>query len=60
LLGLRIFLDDLRVVCIEDMPRRRLLHAAARIALDTRDQATSRTQGVLLGRRGFEARRLAA
>jgi hypothetical protein len=59
LLGLGVFLDDLRVVRVEDAPRRCRAHAAARIALDPGDQAPGRAEDVLLGRRGLEARRLA-
>jgi hypothetical protein len=58
-LGLGVFVEDLSVVCVEDMPSRRSPHAAANLALDARDQATGGAQGVQLGRRGLEARRLA-
>ena len=36
LLGLAVFLDDLRVLRVEDMPNRRLPHATTRLALDAR------------------------
>jgi hypothetical protein len=58
-LGLGVFLDDLRVVRVEDAPSGCLMHAATRIALDPGDQAPGRAEDVLLGRRGLEARRLA-
>ena len=58
-LGLRGFLEDLSIVCVEDMPSRRLPHAAASLALDARDQAPGGAEDVLLGRRGLEAPRLA-
>lgn len=58
-LGLSVFLDDLSILRVEDMPRGCLPHTAARRALDARDQATGGAQGILLGRRGLEARRLA-
>jgi hypothetical protein len=59
LLSLSVLFEDLRVVRVEDPPRRRLSHAAARLALDARYQATGGAQGVLPGRSGLKARRLA-
>ena len=58
MLGLGVSFEDLRVVGVEDTPPHRPLYAAARLALHPCDQATGRTEGVLLGRRGFQARRL--
>ena len=58
-LGLGAFLDDLRVVRVEDMPRRCRPHATARITLDPRDQTPCCAEDVLFGRRGLEAGRLA-
>jgi hypothetical protein len=58
LLGLGVLLEDLGVVRVEDPPRLRLPHAAASLALDARDQAPGGAQGVLLGRRSLQARRL--
>jgi hypothetical protein len=57
-LSLGVFLEDLRVICVEDLPPHRRSNAAAHLALDPRDQATGRAQGVLLGRGGLKARRL--
>jgi hypothetical protein len=54
-LGLGAFLDDLRVVSVEDMPHRCRLHTAARITLDPRDQTPGCAEDVLFGRRGLEA-----
>src|SRR5215207_4584319 len=58
-LCLGVFIDDLRVVCAQDAPRRRRLHTTASLALDPRDQAAGGAQGVLLARCGLKPRRLA-
>ena len=57
--GQGIFIDDLGVVRVEDPPRYCLRYTAARLALDPGDQTPGSAQGVLLGRRGLETRRLA-
>src|SRR3712207_3181020 len=58
-LRLGVFFDDLGVVCAQDAPRRCHLHTATHLAFDPCDQAAGGAQGVLRGRRGFEAWRFA-